>query len=114
MSKNTPGRERSTANRPPTEAWRMSKRRPRLGEGRRAPGDRVTKPEFDVVHDGPGFAEDARPGIGFDPMHHRIAATGRQLTILATTDAGPVCTAPCCSTHSARTVEARVAAIVRA
>ena len=31
-------------------------------------------------------------------MHHRIAATGRRLTILATTDAGPACTAPCCYT----------------
>jgi signal transduction histidine kinase len=40
--------------------------------------------EFDVHDDGPGFADDARPGTGFASMHHRITANGGQLTILAT------------------------------
>jgi signal transduction histidine kinase len=44
--------------------------------------------EFDVHDDGPGIADDARPGTGFASMHHRIAATGGQLTVLATPDAG--------------------------
>src|SRR3954469_7304247 len=44
--------------------------------------------EFDVHDDGPGVADDARPGTGFASMHHRIAATGGGLTILATPGAG--------------------------
>src|SRR3954452_21436095 len=44
--------------------------------------------DFDVHDDGPGFADDARPGTGFASMDHRIAATGGRLTILATTGAG--------------------------
>jgi len=44
--------------------------------------------EFDVHDDGPGVADDARPGTGFASMHHRITATGGQLTILATPGAG--------------------------
>jgi signal transduction histidine kinase len=44
--------------------------------------------EFNVRDDGPGFADDACHGTGFASMHHRIAATGGRLTILATPGAG--------------------------